>query len=219
MLSAGSRKVVLFSPPYAGKVLGPPLGLLSLAASLRENGYEPSIIDGALDRDYLPRIAREIEDCLCFGISLLTGPMILDAIEAARLVRNRRPGLPIIFGGWHPSLLPAQTLREDFVDIVVRHQGEKTLVEILQRLETGQPLDMVQAAGSSGPDAYTKIPTGPLRPSRPCRLPLTTSSISMPTNAPAAGGNCLTRPASAALTHATTALIWSSTTGASTRTM
>jgi radical SAM superfamily enzyme YgiQ (UPF0313 family) len=51
--------------------------------------------------------------------------------------------LPIIYGGWHPSLLPAQTLREDFVDIVVRHQGEKTLVEILQRLETGASLDMV----------------------------------------------------------------------------
>jgi anaerobic magnesium-protoporphyrin IX monomethyl ester cyclase len=144
MLSAGSRKVVLFLPPYAGKVLGPPLGLLSLAASLRENGYEASIIDGALDRNYLPRIAREIEDCLCFGVSLLTGPMIRNAIEAARLVRNRRPGLPIIFGGWHPSLLPAQTIREDFVDIVVRHQGEKTLVEILQRMEAGQPLDMVQ---------------------------------------------------------------------------
>ncbi len=59
-----SRKVVLFQPPYAGKVLGPPLGLLSLAASLRENGYEPCIIEGALDRGYMPRIAREIGDCL-----------------------------------------------------------------------------------------------------------------------------------------------------------
>jgi anaerobic magnesium-protoporphyrin IX monomethyl ester cyclase len=139
-----SRKVVLFLPPYAGQVLGPPLGLLSLAASLRENGYAPCIIDGALDRNYLPRLMREIEDCLCFGVSLLTGPMIRDAIEVSRLVRKTKPKLPIIFGGWHPSLLPAQTIAEDYVDIVVRHQGEKTLVEILQRLEAGRPLDMVQ---------------------------------------------------------------------------
>jgi anaerobic magnesium-protoporphyrin IX monomethyl ester cyclase len=139
-----SRKVILFLPPYAGKLLGPPLGLLSLAASLREHGYEPRIIDGALDRNYLPRIARETENALCFGVSLLTGPMILDAIEAAKLVRKTNPNLPIIFGGWHPSLLPAQTIREDFVDIVVRHQGDKTLVEILQRLDSGKPLDMVQ---------------------------------------------------------------------------
>ncbi len=139
-----SRKVVLFLPPYAGKVLGPPLGLLSLAGSLRENGYEPCIIDGALDGGYLPRIAREVEDCVCFGVSLLTGPMIRDAIEASRMVRKVRPDVPIVFGGWHPSLLPAQTIAEDFVDIVVRHQGEKTLVEILHRLTTGKPLDMVQ---------------------------------------------------------------------------
>ena len=126
-------------------MIRPPLGLLSLAASLRENGFEPCVIDGALDRNYLTRIAREIEDCLCFGVSLLTGPMILDAIEASRHVRKARPDLPIIFGGWHPSLLPAQTLAEDFVDIVVRHQGEKTLVEILQRfVVTKSRFDMVQ---------------------------------------------------------------------------
>jgi anaerobic magnesium-protoporphyrin IX monomethyl ester cyclase len=141
---SGSRKVVLFLPPYAGKVLGPPLGLLSLAASLRESGYEPCIIDGALERNYFPRLAREIEHCLCFGVSLLTGPMIRDAAEAARFVKQARPDIPVIFGGWHPSLLPGETLREDFVDIVVRHQGDRTLVEILQRLEAGQLPDMVQ---------------------------------------------------------------------------
>src|SRR5262249_35924109 len=51
---------------------------------------------------------------------------------------------PVIFGGWHPSLVTAQTLREEFVDIVVRQQGELTLLEILKRLEAGQPLDFVQ---------------------------------------------------------------------------
>ena len=140
----GTKKIVLFLPPYAGKLLGPPLGLLSLAGALRENGFEPCIIDGALDRNYLPRIAHEIENCLAFGVSLLTGPMIRQAIDVSRYVRAARPDLPIIFGGWHPTLLPRQTLKEDFVDIVVRHQGEKTLLEILGRLEKGQPLDMIQ---------------------------------------------------------------------------
>ena len=55
-----------------------------------------------------------------------------------------RPELPIIFGGWHPSLVSGQTLREDFIDVVVRHQGEKTLIEILQRFESGSTLDLVQ---------------------------------------------------------------------------
>jgi anaerobic magnesium-protoporphyrin IX monomethyl ester cyclase len=144
MLTAASRKVLLFLPPYSGKLLGPPLGLLSLAGSLRAAGYVPHIIDGALDRDYLNTIAEHSPDCACLGVSLLTGPMILDAIEASKLFRKLRPDAPIIYGGWHPSLLTGETLREDFVDVVVRHQGETTLVEILRRLEAGQHLDLVQ---------------------------------------------------------------------------
>src|SRR5215467_3896650 len=92
--SKRSRKVVLFLPPYSGKILGPPLGLLSLAGSLREAGYFPRIIDGALDRDYARRVTEEIGDCACFGVSLLTGPMILDAIRISRLVKSIRPELP-----------------------------------------------------------------------------------------------------------------------------
>jgi anaerobic magnesium-protoporphyrin IX monomethyl ester cyclase len=144
MLTGGSRKVLLFLPPYSGKLLGPPLGLLSLAGSLRAAGYTPEIIDGALDRDYMQTIAKQAEDCVCLGVSLLTGPMIRDAIKASKLFRSIRPEAPIIFGGWHPSLMTAETLREDFVDVVVRHQGETTLIEILDRLQAGKSFDLVQ---------------------------------------------------------------------------
>jgi radical SAM superfamily enzyme YgiQ (UPF0313 family) len=137
------RTVVLYSPPYKGKVLGPPAGLLSLAAYLREAGYRPRVIDSKIETDCRRRIQEEIEDCCCFGISLLTGPMIRDAIEVGRMVKHARPDLPIVLGGWHSSLATAQTLQEDFADIVVRHQGELTLVEILKRLELGQTLDLV----------------------------------------------------------------------------
>src|SRR5437762_6829914 len=115
MRTPRSRKVVLFLPPYAGKILGPPLGLLSLAASLREAGYEPRIIDGALNRDYRSVISSEIADCACFGVSLLTGPMIREAVEIASMVRRLHLDLPIVFGGWHPSLLSGQTLSESYV--------------------------------------------------------------------------------------------------------
>jgi radical SAM superfamily enzyme YgiQ (UPF0313 family) len=106
-------------------------------------GYVPVIIDGALHRDYIARIEKEIRDCACFGVSLLTGPMIREAIAASLLVRKLRPSLPIVYGGWHPSLLPGETLREEFVDVVVRHQGDRTLVEVLDRLKSGRNLDLV----------------------------------------------------------------------------
>jgi radical SAM superfamily enzyme YgiQ (UPF0313 family) len=143
LLNQNSRKVVLFSPPYEGKVFGPPLGLLSLASSIREQGFTPIIIDGAITQRFLDVIVEEVHDAFAFGVSVLTGPMIRDAISASRIVRKSRPDLPVIFGGWHPTLLSAQTLGEEFVDIIVRHQGEKTLVEILNRQAAGASLDLV----------------------------------------------------------------------------
>jgi anaerobic magnesium-protoporphyrin IX monomethyl ester cyclase len=156
--------VVLFSPPYEGEVFGPPLGVLSLAASLRNAGFHPVIVDGAVTPDYMKTIAREVENCFAFGISVLTGPMIRDAIAASRVARQVRPDLPIIFGGWHPTLRTAETLREDFVDIVVRHQGEKTLLEVLTRQRVGAPLDLVQGCWFKH---NGKVVSNPDRPASP----------------------------------------------------
>ena len=136
-------KVVLFYPPYEGTPLGPPLALLSLASPLLEAGFRVSIVDGAIETDVEGAVAREIPDALCLGVSLLTGPMIRTAIETSRFVRRLRPDLPIIFGGWHASLLPAQTLGQDFIDIVVRGQGERTLLETALRLRETKSLDTV----------------------------------------------------------------------------
>jgi len=70
--------------------------------------------------------------------------MIRAAIDVARLVRRLTPELPIIFGGWHPSLLAAETLREDVVDAVVRGQGELTLQEVAERLRAGATFEDVR---------------------------------------------------------------------------
>jgi radical SAM superfamily enzyme YgiQ (UPF0313 family) len=142
------KKVVLFYPPYGGPPLGAPLCLLHLAAPLLEAGFEVALIDGAIAADHEQAVARAVEDALFLGVSLLTGPMIGSAIRVARQVRRSRPGLPIIFGGWHPSLVPDQTLQPDFVDAVVRGQGELTLLEIAQRLAEGRSLEGVRGVST-----------------------------------------------------------------------
>ncbi len=130
-------KVVLLSPDYTGPPLGPPLGLLSLASPLLAAGYDVRIIDAKIEADWLQQAGQQTADALCFGVSLLTGPMIHQAIEASRLVKRLRPKLPVVYGGWHPSLLPEQTLAESFVDVVVRNQGEVTFLELVRRFEAG----------------------------------------------------------------------------------
>ena len=123
--------------------MGPPAGLLSLASTLRRAGYETRIVDAKVVPDYLPAVERETSDALCFGISLLTGPMILGAMEAATRVKQRRPELTVVFGGWHPSLMPDQTLRESFADVVVRNQGELTFLDVVRRVESGRSFEAV----------------------------------------------------------------------------
>jgi anaerobic magnesium-protoporphyrin IX monomethyl ester cyclase len=133
----GTNKVVLFYPPYDGPPLGAPLSLLCLASPLLEAGFSVKIIDNLIAPDYEAAILRETADALCLGISVLTGPHIGAAVRVSKMVKKLRPELPIIFGGWHPSLATEQTLREPFVDAVVRGQGELTLLELVQRIATG----------------------------------------------------------------------------------
>src|SRR6202034_4633549 len=60
------------------------------------------------------------------------------AVRVSRAVKKLRPELPIIFGGWHASLATEQTLREPFVDAIVRGQGELTLLELVRRIAEGE---------------------------------------------------------------------------------
>jgi anaerobic magnesium-protoporphyrin IX monomethyl ester cyclase len=156
-----NNKVVLFHPPYDGPPLGPPLSLLNLASPLREAGFQVSIVDGAIDRDYKRTLVGELRGALLLGVSLLTGRMIKSALGVSRGIKKVLPGFPIIYGGWHPSLLPEQTLCEDSLDAVVRGQGELSLIEAAGRLRDGESLEGVRGISfkSSGKTLH-----GPGRP-------------------------------------------------------
>jgi anaerobic magnesium-protoporphyrin IX monomethyl ester cyclase len=142
------RKVVLFYPPYDGPPLGAPACLLSLASPLLQSGFEVTIIDAAIEPNWLNVVLRELRDALCLGISVLTGPMIRGAIRMAKAAKKEVPRVPVIFGGWHPSLLPGQTLQETFVDAIVRGQGELTLLEIAENLAAGKSFHGIQGVSS-----------------------------------------------------------------------
>jgi anaerobic magnesium-protoporphyrin IX monomethyl ester cyclase len=137
-------KVVLFYPPYEGSPLGPPLCLLALASALREAQFQTVIIDAAIEPNYKQRVLQELEGALCLGISVLTGPVIRIAIDIAKAAKTLMPGLPVIFGGWHPTLLPDETLADRYVDIVVRGQGEITLCKVAEALAEKRSLKDIE---------------------------------------------------------------------------
>ena len=123
------KKVVFFVPSFSSIEATAPLGLLAISTPLLHAGYEVRIIDATIHADYQQRILDEVKDALCLGISVVTGPMIKDAVDAAKAVKKWNPDFPVLLGGWHPSLLPTQTLEAAYVDIIVRGQGEESTLE------------------------------------------------------------------------------------------
>ena len=128
---------------FPGKFKSPdpqvPLALLHIAASLKQDGFSVRILDMRLE-DY-----RQVQvgNPVFVGISCMSGLQIKYALEFARYVRTQNPACPLVWGGVHPTLLPEQTACNDFVDIVVRGEGELIVKDLAVALALNHPLDDV----------------------------------------------------------------------------
>ena len=126
-----------------------PLSLLNLSAALDETGSS-RIVDGNLDRDVVGATLRALEhersDAL--GVSVMGGPHVAPAVAISKAVRERHPRLPIIWGGYFPTLHTDAVLAEPYVDYAVRGQGEQTLPELVGSL-CGHGLPLQEIAGLS----------------------------------------------------------------------
>src|ERR1700730_14532645 len=159
-----SKKIVFFFPSFASSEATAPLGLLAVATPLLRSGYSVQLIDSTITPNYKKRVLEEVRDALCLGISLVTGPMIRETVDIARAVKAWNPDFPVILGGWHPSLLPKQTLEADCIDIVVKGQGEDTLLDVVQHLKNHSPLDLVPGIGFKRDGKLIFTTERPLRP-------------------------------------------------------
>ncbi len=99
---------------------------------------EVVVIDARLEADPHAALVAAADGALCVGMSVLTGAPILDALAAAQAVKARYPRLPVIWGGWHPSLFPTECLDDSAVDITVQAQGEATFADLVARLSAGE---------------------------------------------------------------------------------
>lgn len=144
--SKNNKKVVLLHPhplPYSRNWYGMPLALLSISRILDKEGYDIKIFSRFLQDDYVKGILEECNDSICLGITAITGFQIKDGLAVARLVKEKYPHLPIIWGGWHPSILPEETIKDINVDIIVKGQGERTFAELVDALSAGKKIDNI----------------------------------------------------------------------------
>ncbi|MBN2198392.1 MAG: radical SAM protein [Candidatus Aminicenantes bacterium] len=145
-------KVLLVRAPFFASrrkvLLSEPLGLLYLAAALKEKGVGVSILDSALIRprrtadgfyfgwpgEELERILRsfcpDAVGLTCQGVSSLQGTDLVARTAKSCL----SPDVPVIAGGIYPSVHKARILEEcPSVDLAFQGESEETFPDFLRR--------------------------------------------------------------------------------------
>lgn len=149
-------RIVLVNPPirleeiygeYApwGSV-APPTGLCYIAAVLRQEGYEVSILDGCAERLGVEKIVKQIvaeaPDLIGVTCKSLFMPNVM---KLCPLLKEALPSVPIVAGGSHVTALPEETLRElPSIDAIVLGEGEQTFSILAAALLTGQSVECIE---------------------------------------------------------------------------
>ena len=129
---------VLIFPPWTStysknKILNclPPLGVLSIASYVRNQGFSVKVIDVHAEELSPHEIRKRIRQYWpkYVGISVLT-PMIVAAHAIAKLVKEEVPDCTIAFGGVHAEVDPSRVLRNSAVDLVGMGDGEQIMGEL-----------------------------------------------------------------------------------------
>ncbi len=112
-----------------------PLSLLHLSAALDRTGTS-RIVDGNVDRNVVEKTLFSMEQSSfdAVGISVMGGPQVAPAISVSEAIRERFPAVPIIWGGYFPTLYPDTALGAPYVDYAIRGQAEESLPELIAAL-------------------------------------------------------------------------------------
>jgi len=129
---------------YRDKIKFPVLSLLSLASYLEKEGFKVEILDlnaKALKNKNILKVIKE-NNPIIIGITSITAT-IYEAYRLARLIKSKF-NIPLIIGGPHATFADEEILNESKFDIVVRGEGEETLIEIMRIIRGNQNLDNVK---------------------------------------------------------------------------
>ncbi len=150
MIHRKKKRLVLFLPHRANPAEGVkvaadllPLEMLQIATLPDREGYEVHIIDAMVHEDYMQRLIELCDGALLFASSCILGYQVTHGAHVAKAIRARFPELPILWGGWFPSVNPDMYFNEGIADAVALGQGEITFWECVQALDAGTPLDEV----------------------------------------------------------------------------
>ncbi len=146
-------RILLLNPPHPS--IGsripvehlPPLGLLCLGGPLLDAGHEVSLLDAEFGPLSTPTIVEAVirrnPQVVMVGHSGSTSGHP-GAAAIMRAIRARVPHVRIIYGGVFPTFHWREIMEaEPGIDVIVRGEGERTVVRLIAAMEAGADLAVV----------------------------------------------------------------------------
>jgi radical SAM superfamily enzyme YgiQ (UPF0313 family) len=165
--------IVFVSPPdypYSGF----PIGIATLAAILRQNGFSVAIVDASprkLDQQQTFEKIQALDPRIVGLSGMVHSSAFLRDIASLAYAMPRRPH--ILAGGWWAMPNPEFILRNTQVDYVVRDEADNIIVPLVQALFAGED-------PSSLPDVCSLSPDGLYRQGLSAPLPRQLDDIPFP---------------------------------------
>jgi len=113
----------------------PHLGLAYLAAVSEERGDEVLLFDADVEDEAITEAIRRFDPGIV-GITANT-PQVKSAWRTAQAIKSIKD-IPVVLGGPHVSVLPAESAKRPEVDVVARGEGEAIWIKLCEIIEKSQ---------------------------------------------------------------------------------
>jgi len=140
-----------------GEASGPAQAPMVLGAVARRLGWDVRCLDAYLEEDPEASLRSALAEFPAdvVGLTALTAEF-RSMHRLARVARAERPGAVVLAGGPHPSADPAETVANGAIDAAVIGEGERTLEDVLVRVERGEPWHDVPGLALRGSDGRVR---------------------------------------------------------------
>lgn len=122
---------VLFVSEYLPQEM---LGIMWLSRAIKDAGHQTKAIF-VPDRRWMQKVQEYDPDVVCYSVT--TG-MHVYLSDINRQIKRVLPNVLSVFGGPHATFSP-EYIETDGLDAMCRGEGEEAIVELLNRLQAGEP--------------------------------------------------------------------------------
>jgi len=121
-----------------------PLGILYIAAVLERAGHTVAAIDAPAQGLDVAATVRAVEAFCPDVVGLSTNTVVFEsAKEFGEALKAALPSVPLVLGGYHVTLLPDEAMAPRCFDVGVIHEGEHTMLDLVDHYAGRKPLDAV----------------------------------------------------------------------------